>query len=79
MEGKKNRYNRIIHYLTFIGVILLVIPASINSFYIPIVLILMGINLFNNSFTNIKGGKLVILGILSFLPTVIYFIITLNL
>lgn len=75
MENGKKRYNRIIHYVTFIGIILLVIPASMNNLYIPIVLILMGINLFNNSLANHKGSKLILLGVLSFLPTIIYFII----
>lgn len=66
---------RIIHYVTFIGIILFIIPASMNSFYIPIILLLMGINLFNHSLTNYKGIKVIILTILALLPVLLYFML----
>lgn len=66
---------RIIHYVTFIGIILFIILASMNSFYIPIILLLMGINLFNHSLTNYKGIKVIILTILALLPVLLYFML----
>lgn len=66
--------NKTVHILTFIGIIILIIPASINSSYIPFVLLLMGINLFNNSIENDKNStvKVVLLALFSLLPILIF-------
>lgn len=72
MEDKKRGINKKIHFITFIGIIILVIPASINPLYIPIVLLLMGINLSNSLITKVKGNKIVLLALLSLMPVLIY-------
>ena len=67
--------NKTVHNLTFIGIILFIIPASMNTSYIPIVLLLMGINLFNSSIEHYKNsiGKVILLALFSLLPIVIFF------
>ncbi|MDY0409697.1 hypothetical protein [Paracerasibacillus soli] len=52
-----------------------IIPASIHHVYIPIVLLLMGVNLIGGSWSNFKAKKRPILFLLAFLPTAIYFVI----
>lgn len=72
--------NKTVHILTFIGIIVFIIPASLNSAFIPIVLLLMGINLFNSSIEHFKSskGKIILLTLFSLLPILIFFIIRLG-
>lgn len=69
--------NKKVHILTFVGIIIFIIPASINTSYIPIVLLLMGINLFNNSIGYYKNSKIkiMLLTLFSLLPILTFFII----
>ncbi|MFC0300335.1 hypothetical protein ACFFIS_05785 [Virgibacillus soli] len=73
MERKK--WNHQLHIISWIGIIFFIIPASIHHVYIPIVLLLMGVNLIGGSWSNFKAKKRPILFLLAFLPTAIYFVI----
>jgi predicted membrane protein len=68
-----------IHYGTIIVIFLLIIPASTsaNSFYLPLVFLLVGVNLFNYLYSRCKGNtKLVFLSALvCAVPLVIYLIL----
>jgi multisubunit Na+/H+ antiporter MnhG subunit len=68
-----------IHYGTIIVIFLLIIPASTsaNSFYLPLVFLLVGVNLFNDLYSRCKGNtKLVFLSsLVSAVPLIAYVIL----
>lgn len=63
---------RFIHYGTIIGILVFAIPAGLNADFIPIVLLLMGINLFNSVSRLVKGKMVMGLAIACVLPVVLY-------
>ncbi|WOV87378.1 hypothetical protein QWT69_16245 [Sporosarcina oncorhynchi] len=69
---KRTRAQRIIHFATIIGILALAIPAGFNKAFIPLILALMGVNLFNGARRFSKGKVLVMLGIVSALPVIVY-------
>lgn len=76
INEKRTRAQRVVHYGTLIGILALAIPAGLNKAFIPLVLLLMGINLFNGARHFAKGKMVVVLGIVSALPIIVY--LTLN-
>lgn len=73
---KRTRAQRVVHYGTLISILALAIPAGLNKAFIPVVLLLMGVNLFNGARHFAKGKMVVVLGIVSALPVIVY--LTLN-
>lgn len=69
---QRTRAQRIIHFGTIIGILALAIPAGLNKAFIPLVLLLMGVNLFNGARRFAKGKMVVMLGIVSALPVIVY-------
>jgi len=63
-----------IHYGTFIAIMLLVIPAAINSEYLILIFMLVGGNLFNSVFRQYKDNKthVFFIALFSLLPVLIY-------
>lgn len=72
------RANKFVHIITFLGIMLFIIPASINQSYTPIVLILMGINLLNTSLVAFNRKKIPLFILLAVLPLLVYLGITLT-
>ncbi|GIO28366.1 hypothetical protein [Ornithinibacillus bavariensis] len=77
MKKGEIKSRKAIHIATLMGIILLVIPASMNQSYIPLLLILMGVNLFNSSLATFNGKKIPLFLFLAFLPLLVYMGITL--
>ena len=62
---KDSSMKKTIHYGTIIAIFILIIPASISSFYIPLILVLFGVNIFNSIYSHCRGNtKLVLLAAL---------------
>ena len=66
-----------IHYGIFLAIMLLAIPAAINSKYVILIFILVGGNLFNSVFRQYKDNKVYMffIALFSLLPVLIYLIL----
>lgn len=51
------KFFKAIRFLTFIGIVLLIIPSGLNSWYLNLVLILFGINISVQSAVLFKAGR----------------------
>ncbi|PJZ01199.1 hypothetical protein CPT06_06285 [Bacillus vallismortis] len=51
------KFRKTIHFLTIIGIILLIIPSGLNPWYLNFVLILFGINISVRSVVLLKSGR----------------------
>ena len=74
---KDSVIKKAIHYGTIIVIFILIIPASINSFYFPIIFLLFCINLFNSLYSRCKGNakRVFVLTLACAVPLVIYLIL----
>ncbi|KIU04392.1 hypothetical protein SC09_contig8orf00022 [Bacillus subtilis] len=51
------KFFKVIRFLTFIGIVLLIIPSGLNSWYLNLVFILFGINIGIQSAVLFKDGR----------------------